>query len=113
MKRLSGDQNGADAPSVWARGCESAWSSERTQSTRLLSVLFARKTTRLPSGDTVTFDGLSAFAGVFSASQTGRALVALARKWKNASTASPANSNRQAANHAKRSRAAGPLVRTS
>src|SRR6516165_3905769 len=53
-KRLSGDQNGDDAPSVAASASGANVSRERTHKTNLPSLFAATKAIRRPSGETAT-----------------------------------------------------------
>src|SRR6266850_3011319 len=54
MVRLSGDQNGKEAPSVPSRGRADRESSDRTHRSSFPSGLRATKVRRHPSGDTAT-----------------------------------------------------------
>src|SRR5215510_6701179 len=62
MKRLSGDQKGKVASSVPASGCAVSELSARTHS-RVLPSEVPRRTTRLPSGETVKGPLKVAFSG--------------------------------------------------
>ena len=61
IKRLSGDQNGCDAPSVLSTALASSFARERNQSWTRLSVA-AVKASHFPSGDTAMSPKL-AFSG--------------------------------------------------